>query len=178
MVTAILPATWGHAWIVFSQLLSSLPPFSLPLSFPLLSLSFFFSVPHPYPVGPGEQGDHLHYLELKVCGSQHVFSYCPIPPKFQYCIMLLVWWKQAQMRSQLHLWLRPQDSVSQAEETVFFHWFKMRFHERKGKQTMIPYALFYDFMQIYGILGTPCLNFACLSWLRDLIIIVIFFHEN
>ena len=69
-------------------------------------------------------------------------------------------------------------AFSQAEETVFFHWFKMCFHERKGKQTMIPYALFYDFMQIYGISGTPCLNFACLSWLRDLIIIVIFFHEN
>ena len=113
---------------LFSQLSPSLDPFfSLPLSFPLLFLSLSFSVPHPHPVGPGEQGDHLRYLEFNICGNQHVFSYCPIPPKFQYCIMLLVWWKWAQMCSQLHLWLRPQHSVSQAEETLFLHWFKMCF---------------------------------------------------
>lgn len=173
MVTAVLPATWGHAQIVtcFHNSHHPLLPSSLFLCLSHFCFSLSFSVPHPHPVGPGEQGDHLRYLEFNVCGNQHVFSYYPIPPKFQYCIMLLVWWKRAHMCSQLHLWLRPQHSVSQAEETLFLHWFKMCFHEHKGKQTMIPYALFYDFMQIYGISGTPCLNFACLSWLRDLIII-------
>lgn len=44
----------------------------------------------------------------------------------------------------------------------------------KRKQTAIPCAIFYYFMQIYGISSTLCtlsLKFACMSWLGNQFVI-------